>query len=139
VIALLAHSPNLSVLAGVVGVFLIYLEINRPGLVLAGAAGLTTCLLCVAALAQTQISLLAVVLLALSAAVLLIQLRLGSSFFLGGLTGLGIFAGTWRLVDGPGAPRVHPVTAIFAGFLLGPGTSLLTAIARRARVNKGLD
>ena len=36
-------------------------------------------------------------------------------------------------------PRIHAAISVPCGLLLGAGTSLLTRIAHRARVNKGLD
>jgi hypothetical protein len=43
------------------------------------------------------------------------------------------------MVLGPDGMRVHAVTAVGCGVVVGAGSSILTGIARRARTNKGLD
>ncbi|HEY4354703.1 MAG TPA: hypothetical protein VGN16_03070 [Acidobacteriaceae bacterium] len=135
----LSRSPDAAVLTATAGILLGYVEFNRPGLILPGSLGLLAILLAAAGLFHTHLTLFGLVCLALTAGLLLVSLKRAFSPWLALAATAGITLGCWRLVDGPGGLRVHPATALFAGILLGPGTSLLTAIARRARTNKGLD
>jgi hypothetical protein len=49
---------------------------------------------------------------------------------------LALILGFARLTNGPGDVRVHAITASVCGLILGAGTSVLTAVAHRARTNK---
>lgn len=138
-VSLLARSPDAAVLTATAGILLGYVEFNRPGMILPGSLGLLAILLACAGLFHTHLTVLGILCLAATVVLLLRSLKRPFSVWLTLAATAGIIVGCWRLVDGPGGLRVHPATALVAGLLLGPGTSLLTAIARRARTNKGLD
>lgn len=136
---LLRHSPDIAVLCCTAGILLIYLELNRPGRVLPGSAGLLLALLAVSALLHMHLAIRGLACLAGSAAVLAVGLRHRSSVVWALVATMGIFAGCLALVRGPGTVRIHAPTAAVCSIFLGTGTWLLTRIARRARINKGLD
>ncbi len=118
------------------GFGLVYLELNRPGRVIPGALGLLAVLLALAALGHEGVNLEGILLILAGATVLaadlvrptpiLFAIAATAALCVGlrGVTALGI-----------STPVSWPV-AIGCGLLLGAGTSVLTRLARRARVNK---
>jgi membrane-bound serine protease (ClpP class) len=139
IVTVLQHSPNAAVLLFTAGLLLIYFELNRPGLIISGCAGLILALSAVAAFFHMSVSPKGAASLVSAFLLLAWSLRRGKPMLLGFVAGAGIFVGSYLLVDGPGTLHVKPWAAAITGVLLGPGTSVLTGIARRARVNKGLD
>jgi membrane-bound ClpP family serine protease len=133
----LAVAPNLCLLLFTLGFALICVELNRPGLVLPGATGLLLSLLTIASLARLELSPGALVLIATAWLLLLLGLRRNVHSIVSAAATLALILGFYRLT--PVEPRIHPITALVSGLFLGIGTSILTRIARRARVNKGLD
>jgi hypothetical protein len=116
-----AMSPDRAILLLCVGVLLLYVELNRPGWIIPGAAGVLALLLAIASLAHNGVQMLAV-LMCMMAAMMFAAATLTLVLGLCWLT-----------------PDAHARVAVPCGIMLGVGTSLLTRIAHRARVNKGLD
>jgi len=137
--ALLHLSPNAVLLLFTLGIGLIYLELNRPGSILPGAAGLLLALLVVASLLHQQLSPIAILLILLGIGFLAIGLRRTTHFLVGFAAFLCLFFGFLNLIAEPPNLRIHAVVAIPCALALGLGTFYLTRIARRARLNKGLD
>lgn len=121
------------------GVLLIYVELNRPGWIVSGSAGLLCVLLGVAALARWELNPAAVGLVAIAIALLLLDLARRLQVTVSLAATLALVLGFAHLVLAPAAGRIHTATAVGCGLTLGAGTSILTRIARRARTNKGLD
>lgn len=132
-------SPNTAILMLTAGIGLIAVELNRPGTILPGAAGLLLTLLSEASLWQRHPRPAPTVLILLSMALLLLQIRRSLHWVIPATaTGLLIFSLEEFLPPSAG-PGVGRWTALVCGVLLGAGTTVLTRIARRARQNKGLD
>jgi len=137
-------SPDEAVLLLTGGVLLIYWELNRPGSVLPGALGVLATLLAVASLLHHALNLAAIVLVLSAAALLLVNLlrpttHNARSFLLAAAATLALVVGFAQLLARSGQAKVSLPVAIGCGTLLAAGTSLLTRIARCARLNKGLD
>ena len=129
-------SPDTALLVLTAGFLLIYIELNRPGLILSGAIGLTLALLAASRLIR-QGSLppahLAACLFGL--ALLILSTRTRRHLALGFLATVALLFGFHvPAFDGP-----RPLVAVPCALFLGIGTSFLTTIAARARQNKGLD
>ncbi|HEV2577281.1 MAG TPA: hypothetical protein VGU25_08720 [Acidobacteriaceae bacterium] len=132
-------SPNVALLIATLAVALIALELNRPGSILPGAAGLLLLLLAAASLWERQPSELATAGAIASIALLLLQARRPLHLsVIAALTAL-LIACFIRLIPRASTGRINAVTAVVCGTILGAGTTVLTRIARRARQNKGLD
>jgi len=133
---MLAHSlsADRAVLLLTLGVLLIYVEMNRPGWIVPGALGLAAALVALAALAEGGVRPPAAVLCASSVVVFAVGLRRSVPWIVPAAATLALTLGLAQI-----NPRIHAVLAVPCGLVLGVGTSLLTRIARRARVNKGLD
>ena len=132
-------SPDAAVLCLTLGLLLIYLELNRPGLILPGAIGLLIVLLTIAVLLPLPLSPIGVVLITAAAGLLLLGLTRQTPLLLAVTATLALIFGFLHLVRRGDSPQVHALTATGCGLVLGAGTSLLTHLARRARANKGLD
>lgn len=132
-------SPNVAIVGLTLGVALIAVELNRPGSILPGAAGLLLSLLAAASLSQRHPSPWAILGSIVSMGFLLLQTRrplhLSVSIALMVLL-IGCLA---RFVPVSSGGPVNPATAAVCGVFLAAGTTVLTRIARRARQNKGLD
>jgi len=137
--ALMQLTPDNCVLLFTLGVFLIYIELNRPGSILPGAVGLLLALLAVAPLFHQRLNVAAI--LAIMGGVLLLAcaLRRPTTAITPVIATIFLVFGLLYLVQGAGSVRVHAAIAVPCGLVLGAGTSILTRIARRARLNKGLD
>jgi membrane-bound ClpP family serine protease len=118
---------------------LIYVELNRPGWIFCGALGLLATLFAVASLARWELNPAAIALVGTAVALLALDLLRHTQVMVAIAATLALVLGFDHLVLGPGGMRVHTVTAVGCGVVLGVGTSILTRIARRARTNKGLD
>ncbi len=129
-------SPSAALLLLTAGMLLIYAELNRPGLILPGALGLTASLLAAARFLQIGLSPGAAAAFLLALSLLALSTRTRSRLPLAALATASLLFAFLR----PSAQaRPHTAVAIACAVLLGPGTSLLTTIAARARQNKGLD
>ena len=135
-----AHlSPDAALVVLTVGLLLIYVELNRPGWIVPGAVGLIGVLFAVASLARMELNPGAVALVFTAIALLVLDLLRRTQWIVALAATLSLVLGFNHLVLGVGGIRIHTVTAVGCGMLLGVGTSILTRIARRARANKGLD
>lgn len=134
--ALTHLSPDAALLLLTLGLLLIYVELNRPGWILPGAVGLLLSLLSIPSLARFDLQPAAVLLVGTATALLALNLVRPVHTLAAAAATLALVLGFARLIHGPGDARVHVVTAILCGLILGVGTSVLTAIARRARTNK---
>jgi membrane-bound serine protease (ClpP class) len=137
--ALMQLAPDNCVLLFTFGVLLIYVELNRPGSILPGAVGLLLALLAIAPLFHQRLNMAAI--LAIVGGVLLLArgLRRSTSAITPVIAAICLMFGLLYLVRGAGGVHVHAATAVPCGLVLGLGTSILTRIAHRARLNKGLD
>jgi membrane-bound serine protease (ClpP class) len=132
-------SPDAAVLLLTLGIALIYYELNRPGTILPGAVGLLTVLLSVAALVVHGVNPLAVTLILSAILLLTLTLLRPTPMILPIAATVALVAGLRWLPRYSCCAPVHLPVALGCGLLLGAGTTLLTRIARRARINKGLD
>jgi membrane-bound serine protease (ClpP class) len=138
--ATLSHlTPNAAILLLTLGLAFIYYEFNRPGSILPGALGLLTTLLAIAALAPYGFAPVGILLTFTASALLTLGLLRPTSILFSSAATLALICGFYNLLAHPGSHPVSASVAIGCGLLLGIGTSALTRIARRARVNKGLD
>lgn len=132
------------------GILLVYLELNRPGRVLPGAAGLALALLAVSSLLRYPLRPLAVLLLtgalALEIASLvrrvppILSVAAPAMFVLAFRqmiphTTNALSGSAWTHTQ----PSVHTFTAVSCGLVLGLFTFVFTGIARRARTNKRVN
>jgi membrane-bound serine protease (ClpP class) len=153
-------SPSAAVLLFTLGLALIYVELNRPGRVVPGAMGVLATLYAVAAfLLRGSASAPGLVLLALGFGLLGLDLLapyllapyllapyllapdrlLPRSGLVAGLATAALAGGFLLLVHAAPFSTVPGTIALICGLVLGVGTSALTRIARRARVNKAVD
>ena len=128
-------SAGHAVLLLTAGIALIYVELNRPGRVVPGALGVLVTLLAAAALVQHGVRGEGVLLLTVSAIVLAGDLVRPTGIPLAVVSAAALCIGLHELVGGDGSTVTWPV-AVGCGLAIGAGTSALTRIARRARVNK---
>jgi membrane-bound ClpP family serine protease len=134
-ITLLANlTPDAAIIILTLGLALIALEVNRPGLVLPGAIGLLLTLLSCAVLVHDKPDPLSIGLFVSAAGILLLQLRCRVPLWILCLGAIAGVVGLARIL-----PGIHPATALVCGLLLAVGTTVLTRLAHRARQNKGLD
>lgn len=133
-----ALSPDHALLLLTAGVLLIYVELNRPGWIVAGAVGVLASLFALASLLRLHPSAGAAVLVGTSVVLLLLGLRRRTPPVVAAAATLALILGFDHLIR-QGNLRVHSGTAIACGIVIGAVTSVLTRVARRARVNKGLD
>ena len=131
-------TPDLSLLLLTAGVFLIYVELNRPGWIFPGTLGLLASLFAIASLLRHNLNMGAIALLCTAIVLLLLDLRRKTSPSTVIAATLALVLGFNSLIRN-GNMRVHTIIAVGCGVLLGTGTSILTKVARRARTNKGLD
>jgi membrane-bound serine protease (ClpP class) len=131
--------PDRSLLLLTAGLLLIYVELNRPGWIVAGAVGLLGTLFAVASLVRLELNAGAEALVCTAVALLLLDLWRSTQTTVAVAATLALVLGFEHLVEGPGTVHIHAATAVGCGLVLGGGTSILTRIARRARTNKGLD
>jgi membrane-bound serine protease (ClpP class) len=137
--ALIHLSPDAALALLTVGIFLIYLELNRPGSILPGAFGITAVLLAAAALARTSLNPSSILLIFIGMTVFARGIRRNTPSYLYAIATVCLLLGFLRLVITPSAIHIHWYAAAPCALLLGISTAFLTRIARRARRNKGLD
>ena len=139
-LARLGHlSPDVALLLLTLGLLLIYVELNSPGWIVPGAAGLLASLFAIASLFRLELNPAGLALVGTAVALLALNLLRRTQPTVAIAATLALVLGFDHLVLGPGDMRVHPAIAVGCGVLLGVGTSILTRIAQRARANKGLD
>lgn len=131
--------PDAALLLFTAGVLLIYLELNRPGLILPGAAGLTLSLLALSRFLRPGLSPAAAAAALLGGALLLLSTRTRTRLPCAIAASAALLYAFLRPAPAVAGDRPHAATAVVCALLLGMGTSLLTTIAARARQNKGLD
>jgi membrane-bound ClpP family serine protease len=132
-------SPNAAVVLLTLGLFLIYYELNRPGSILPGALGLLATLLSIASLAPHGFDLPGTTLVLSAVALLTVDLLRPTSILIATAATVALIFGLRNLISYNCCVHISMPVALGCGFLLGAGTSVLTRLARRARVNKGLD
>ncbi len=137
--ALLHLSADAALFVFTLGIGLIYVELNRPGSILPGMAGLLLALLAVASLLHQQLSPIAILLILLGTALLAYGLRRTTPVLIESTAIVCLVFGMLQLISGPPDQRVHALAAVPCALTLSVGTAYLTRIARRARLNKGLD
>ena len=134
-------NPNLDVLLLTLGLLLIYLEINTPGIVVPGAAGLLLLLLAAFALGSLPVTRLGIGLCVVAMMLLVLEARLRTRGVFAGLGILALIVGLGTLVDGP-IPQLQVAwsTAIGAGIAFGGITTTLMVLAseaKRAKIKTG--
>jgi membrane-bound serine protease (ClpP class) len=132
-------SPDSALILLTLGLLLIYVELNRPGWIISGALGLLASLFAMASLLRLELNPAAIALICTAVALLVLDLLRRTQPTIAVAATLALVLGFSHLVLGHGELRIHTVTAVVCGVVIGAGTSVLTRIARRARVNKGLD
>jgi membrane-bound serine protease (ClpP class) len=133
-------SPDNALILLTLGLLLIYVELNRPGWIITGALGLLASLFAIASLLRLELNPAAIALICTAVALLGLDLLRRTQPMVVVAATLALVLGFSHLVLGaPEALRIHTVTAVVCGVVIGVGTSILTRIARRARTNKGLD
>ncbi len=136
-------NPDLSVLLLTLGLLLIYLEVNTPGTVIPGAAGVLLVLLAVYALHMLPLSTPGVLLCLGSVLLLLLEARFATHGLLATAGVLCLVLGLAVLVDGP-LPQLQVAwgTAIGAGIGFGGVTATLMILgmeSRRAKTKTGSE
>jgi membrane-bound serine protease (ClpP class) len=137
--AMATLSPDRAIWLLTLGLLLIYVELNRPGWIIPGALGLLASLFAIASLLRLGLNPAAIALVCTAVVLLALDLLRRTPVVVAVAATLALVLGFDHLVTGPGGVRVHTLTAVLCGVILGVGTSILTRIARRARANKGLD
>ena len=136
----MAHLPaDAAVVLLTLGLLLVYVELNRPGWIVAGALGLLASLFAIASLGHLDLNLAAILMVMTAVVLLALELVRRTPWVVPLAATLALVLGLDHLVAGPGGMRVQAGTAVGCGVVVGAGTSILTRIARRARTNKGLD
>ncbi len=136
----LAHlQPNTALLVFTLGTALIYFELNRPGSVLPGTLGLLATLLSVASLSHRRLDPVALLLILSAFSLLLLDLFRPTHILVAVAATVALVLGLRGLLSPSCCPSISFPVYFGCGLLLGAGTSYLTRVARRARVNKGLD
>jgi membrane-bound serine protease (ClpP class) len=129
--------PNLALLAVAAGLLCIYLEFCRPGTVASGAIGGILVLLGLYSFSNLPINWVGVALLALSAALILMDVKFAAHGQLAAAGALAMTFGTLMLVDSSlAAPRIRWTTAIGVSLPVSAVTVFLLKIAARAKRNK---
>jgi membrane-bound serine protease (ClpP class) len=128
--------PDCLLLTFTIGIFLIYVELNRPGRILPGAFGLLLVLVSVARITTLQLRSDAFLLLLPAILLLMFELIYPIPTLVAVSAVIALAAGLYLLLQN--SPP-SPITAVVCGFVLGAGTSVLTRIARRARANKAVN
>jgi membrane-bound ClpP family serine protease len=134
----MAHlTPDSALLTATAGVCLIYLELNRPGLILPGSLGLLLTLLATAALLHHALTLWALVLLAASVLVLTLNLYRFLPLWLL-LAAIVALTTSLRFLVAPAEAPIHTIPALISGVLVGVLSATLSRIALRARRAKAI-
>jgi membrane-bound serine protease (ClpP class) len=136
-------NPNLDVLLLALGLLLIYLEINTPGIVVPGATGVLLMLITAFALGSLPVSKGAIALCVLALILMVAEARFRTRGFFAAAGILALIVGLGTLVSGPIAElQVAWKTAIGAGIGFGGVTVTLMILgmeAKRTKVKTGAD
>ena len=132
-------SPDAAVLLLTVGLALIAVELNRPGMILPGAGGLLVVLCGAYALQGEPLTAWALGLVLLAAGVLLANLYAKVPLPVLLLATGALAAGLRFLVGSPGQQQVHLGTAVVCGLSLGAAGAFLSRVALRARRAKRVN
>lgn len=128
--------PNQALVIASAGVCLIFLELNRPGRILPGAAGLALLLLSAASLAHQALQPVSLCALLLALAVLAAQLWKALPWWLAACATVGLVAALRYLPAHRG--EISLATALTCGLSLGLLSTALARIALRARQLKAV-
>ena len=130
-------NPDLSVLLLTLGLLLIYLEVNTPGTVVPGAAGVLLVLLAVFALHMLPLNTSGVLLCIAAVLLLLLEARYSTHGLLATAGILCLVIGLATMVDGP-LPQLQVAwgTAIGAGIGFGGVTATLMVLGMESRRSK---
>ena len=132
-------SPTAALGMFTAGMLLIYIELNRPGRVIPGAAGLLMTLLACARLWAAHPRPVALLLVVTAAALLAVELvrrpDAAVAATIAGAAALALVLGFRQLMQ----PPVGWMMCILCGVGLGGLTAALARVARRARVNKAVN
>lgn len=136
-------NPNLSVLLLTLGLLLIYLEINTPGVVIPGVAGVLLVLLSIYALSRLPVTLHGVLFCLAALLLMAAEAKMKQHGYLATVGVVCMIAGLSHLVDGP-LPELQVSwgTAMGAGLgFVGVTASLLVLglEARRSKVQTGAE
>lgn len=136
-------NPDLSVLLLTLGLLLIYLEVNTPGTVVPGAAGVLLVLLAVFALHMLPLSGIGILLCLAAALLLLLEARYSTHGLMAAAGILCLVAGLGTLVNGS-VPQLQVAwgTAVGTGIGFGGVTATLMILgmeSRRAKEKTGSD
>jgi len=137
--------PNVAVILIAAGILGIYAEFCVPGRILPGVLGGIFVLLGLSSIANLPINWVGVALLALAAALLVLESKTLESKtrwprgLLGIAGGIAMMLGMVTLLAGPAPqPRIHWITAVGVSLPLASITVFLLRIAERARRNKAV-
>ena len=130
-------TPDNALLTFTVGLLLVFVECNLPGIVVPGVTGLLLVLAASYGLASLPLRPAALVLIISAGCVLAVSAKVPAKGLSAALGTAGLTYGLWHLIAWTASrPRVHPVVAISAGLTLGVAGSLLGRVAELARQNK---
>ncbi len=130
-------TPDNAVLTFTVGLLLIFVECNLPGMVAPGATGLLLVLAASYGLASPPLRPAALVSIFSAGCVLALSAKVPAKGFSAALGTASLIYGLWHLIAWTASRTgVHPVVAISAGLTLGVAGSLLGRVAEVARQNK---
>ncbi len=131
------HDPNTAIFALVIGLLGIVFEFHAPGTIFPGVAGAALVLLSAAALSHYPLNPSALTLIAISATMLVLELKIPSRGLLSVLGAILLACGISLLIDSPNpAERIHPLTVFGLVLPFALLTALLLTVASRARTNK---
>ena len=130
---LLRATPDQAVLLACLGMALIFVELNRPGLILAGSLGRLLVLLGAASLAHQPLRSSALLLLLLATATLTLNLWKPVPASVNAVASVALALSFRFLVVPHVSAPVHSVVAIPCGLILGTLAAALSGVARRAR------
>ena len=132
-------SPDLALAVCTAGACRIFLELNRPGLILPGAFGLLLVLLGAAWLSLHPLSGYALLTILIAAGVLASNLFRAMPGWMLTASTLGLVLGfRFLLTSSAGASPIHIATALGCGGLLGALAAFLSRVAFRARRAKAV-
>lgn len=132
-------SPDAAILLLALGWMLIAVELNRPGSILPGGAGLLLMLLAAASLFSHHPRPVVAAAVIACFALLVAQVRWHLRWLIAAIATIFLILSMRTLLPPIPGPEIGTWVAICGGFLIGAGTTVLTRIAQRARQNKGLD
>ena len=130
--------PNIAFILLVLGALGIYVEFTSPGLIFPGVAGGILALLALSGLAVLPINWVGAALLALGAAMFILEVKFASHGILGIGGAVSLVLGALLLVNGPPEMRIHLATALSVTIPFAIITMFLVSLAVRARASKSI-